>query len=259
MRVYGTDVTMDTVGNFNLPANRRSAKCPRCTLPDLDAVPEPDLLSRGFTAPGDFSTAELGNFFVREFARRVLEIAAPSACRFFPTYEAKSGRPTDWFLSVPQTTVQTAKLPDKGVKCRECGEPKTMSHLEPLDFRPPAVDVFKSLQWTCRQIGEEAPWYLEGYLKTPRKELPKEQWTRLGLDRELWISTRLLMLMKQLSDRYSGTSRQRQHEGLGDTAGSLPGKQLVDGLRPVKPIACGQVQLGDQDAVEVGDGNLVLL
>jgi hypothetical protein len=198
LRVYGTDVTMDTVGNFNLPANRRSAKCPRCTLPDLDAVPEPYLLSRGFTAPGDFSTAELGNFFVREFARRVLEIAAPSACRFYPTYEAKSGRPTDWFLTVPQTTVQTAKLPDQGVKCRECGEPKTMSHLEPLDFRPPGVDVFKSLQWTCRQIGEEAPWYLEGYLKTPRKELPKEQWTRLGLDRELWISTRLLMLMKQL-------------------------------------------------------------
>jgi len=68
---------------------------------------------------------------------------------------------------------------------RECGEPKAIGHLEPLDFRPPAVDAFKSLQWTCWRIGEETPWYVENYLKTPRDELPKEQWTRLGLDREL--------------------------------------------------------------------------
>ena len=60
------------------------------TLPDLDAVPEPYLLSRGVDAPGDFSTAELGNFLVRERARRVLEISASGACRFYPTLAAKS-------------------------------------------------------------------------------------------------------------------------------------------------------------------------
>jgi hypothetical protein len=197
LQIFGPDVTMDTVGNFSLPANTWPTKCPQCTFPDLDAVPEPYVLSRGFAAAGDFSTAEVGNFLVRERARRVLEVAAAGACRFYPTVTAKTKEPTDWWLAVPQTRVTTAQLPEKYKKCPTCGEPKGVSRLEPIEFVPPEIDLFKSQQWTCSWVGEETPWYLKDYLKTTRDKLPKGQWTRLGIARELWFSTRLLLLMRE--------------------------------------------------------------
>lgn len=196
LRLYGGS-PMDTFGNFDLLLNQWPAKCSSCTFPDIDATPEPYLLGRGIAAPGEYSAAVLGNFLVRPRARRILEIAVPGACKFFPTYEAKTKQTTDWSLAVPQTIVPTKALPEKVKKCSQCGEPKTMSHLEAIEFDPPAVDIFKSKQWTSSRIGEETPWYLESHLKSTRESVPKGQWTRLNLDRELWMSSRLLLLLKQ--------------------------------------------------------------
>jgi hypothetical protein len=241
---------MDTFGNFSLPANRLPVKCEHCRMPNLDAVPEPYLLSRGIDAPGDFSTAELGNFLVRDRARHVLEIAAPGACRYFPTFNVKSKEPTDWLLAVPQTAIVTAKLPEKFVQCSACGEAKAVSHLEPLEFSPPEVDLFKSRQWTCSKIGEETPWYLEGYLKTTRDKLPRHQWTRLGLDRELWFSTRLLLLMKacKLKGCYASALENRKPTPL--EAGWI--KQQLDRIGAVNPSG-HQSMPGAADAVDAAD------
>jgi hypothetical protein len=211
--VYGNETTMDTVGDSDLLLNRWPIKCPRCTFPDLSTVPTPYLLGRGISAPGDYSSAALGCFFVRGKAKRIIEIAAPGACRFFPTYEAKKRTLTDWYLAVPQAEVQTKSLPEKYKKCPECREPKAVSHLEAEEFSPPAADIFRSKQWTCSQIGEETPWYLEDHLRLRRDQVPQGQWTRLCLDRELWMSSRLLLLLKHLKVKgldYSSTMSNRK-------------------------------------------------
>src|SRR5262249_44865005 len=150
----------------------------QCSLPDLDHPPQPYLLSRGIEAAGDFSTAELGNFFVRERLKGILETVIPVQCRFYPTTAAKTGKLTDWWLAAPQTLVVTAALPEKYQKCSACGEPKAVSHLDYLPFTTEA-DIFKSRQWTCSQIGEETKWYVDRYLDVPLAQVPKGRWTRL--------------------------------------------------------------------------------
>jgi hypothetical protein len=196
--VHGDGNSMDTFGNFDLATNQLPKKCPSCTFPDIDAVPQPYLLNRGISDAGDFGCAELGNFFVRERLRQILEVVSPHACLFYPTSEAKSGKPTDWWLAVPQRMVDTVTLPAQYEQCNVCGEPKSVSHLDRLEFSPPEVDIFKSKQWTCWQIGEETPWYRDENLKGRIADISPEQWTRLCLSRELWCSNRLLLLLKEL-------------------------------------------------------------
>lgn len=121
---------MDTYGNFELPANELPERCAHCTFPDIEAVPQPYLLRRGIEAPGEFSTAQLGNFFVRAELRRILEVVMPGSCRFYPTTHYRTGSETDWFLAVPQTQVQTVKLPRKTTCCKVCDEPKYSANFD---------------------------------------------------------------------------------------------------------------------------------
>lgn len=197
VQVYGSDIKMDTVGDMSLPANEWPIGCERCRLPDLSAVPQPYYLIRGLQSTADFAGAMLGNFLVRAAGRRLLEIAAPDACRFYPTHNAKTKEPTEWFLAVPQTQTLTRHWPEKYKKCPQCGAPKFINDAEPFAFAPPPVEVFKSQQWTAYGVGEESKWYLEKHLRMTKEQVPAGQWTRLGLNRELWFSTRLLLLIRK--------------------------------------------------------------
>jgi len=195
LMVYGRDVTMDTVGDSSLLLNQWPTKCPRCTFPDLGVVPNPYLLCRGISAPGDYSSAALGCFFVREKAKRIIEIAAPGACRFYPTYEAKKRTLTDWYLAVPQVEHRRENYR----KVQEMPRVRRAKSDQPPgseEFTPPAADVFRSKQWTCSRIGEENPLVSGKPPSAAARPDRQGQWTRLNLDRELWMSSRLLLLLK---------------------------------------------------------------
>ena len=85
---------LDMRGNFGKPANPLPIKCPHCTFRDLDYVGEPYLLAKGFSSPAEATSAVRGNFLVRERVKRILEVAVPGACTFFPTAELKGKKPT---------------------------------------------------------------------------------------------------------------------------------------------------------------------
>jgi len=202
LRVFGSEGRMDTYGNFDVPANTLPEKCPYCTFPDIDALPQPYLLRRGVAAPGDFATAQLGNFLVRERARRILDVVVPGECKFHATAHHQTGEATDWYLAVPQVQVRTAQVPNRIERCPVCQEPKVSTDLETLEFEPPNVDIFKSQQWTAAQIAEEAKWSWIHILKRKQPlKARKGQWTRIGMDRQLWFSVRLILLFKQLGIR----------------------------------------------------------
>src|SRR5262249_11843297 len=157
-----------------------------CTFPDLDFVPQPYFLTKGISDPNEMAEAEVGNFFVRQRARQILEVVAPGACRFFPTADLKTKAATPWFLAVPVPLVSTAPFRRSIPRCPDCGEPKVAppgSHYLYPAIAAVTQDVYKSLNWSSSEnTGEESPWYSRNVLgwKTA-KPIPPYQWTRIAL------------------------------------------------------------------------------
>ena len=221
VRMTGPDKRMDQREPFEVPVNPIPVKCPRCTFPDLDFVPEPYFLAKGTSNPNEIDLAEFGNFFVRQRCRQILEAVAPGQCHFFPTHDLKTKKETAWFLAVPTTLVRTATVKPAVPRCPDCGEPKVAHPGSQYDFpsegslgeRPFAMansaakmagtvaqDVFKSLNWSsCATIGEESRWYYMHFLGWKKQEpSPPYQWTRVTLARELYFSLRLQTLFKKV-------------------------------------------------------------
>jgi hypothetical protein len=194
IRVFGRGSDMDAKDWF--PANPLPIKCATCTLPDVDAVPQPYVLVKGFAAAGDYSDAAMGNILVSARARQMFEVAVPGAVKFYPTVEAKTGKPTAWFLGVPQALASAYAVPDTTPRCPACGEPKLVDRSKPHPQIETTADVFKSKEWLCAKIGEDEPWFVKKELKG---KIPPQQWTRLALGRHLWMSPRLLWLMRELN------------------------------------------------------------
>jgi ribosomal protein S19E (S16A) len=221
----GLDTRMDE------RANPLPVKCPHCTMPDLDFVAKPYLLTRGFAGPAETAPAELGNFLVRDRVRKMLEVAVPSACSFVPTAENKSKKPIQgWWLAVPTGVVDMPGLPlssKKDGRCEKCGEPSlgyypyVPTKGKPSEYRHVGLDkcdcrgldVFKPKQWSAvdtlenqyaealkyTEKGEEPPaWSNFGGPRGVKDPPPHAQrWTRVNISRELFFSVRLEQLLEK--------------------------------------------------------------
>lgn len=146
IQMVGSDKRMDQRGNFNLSVNPLPTKCRLCTFPDLDFVPQPYFLAKGIKDPNEIALAEMGNLFVRDRTRKILEAVAPGQCRYYPTHDLKTKVEAPWFLAVPCTLVRTAAVKESVPRCPECGEAKVAhpgSHYEypkvPLGERATAM------------------------------------------------------------------------------------------------------------------------
>jgi hypothetical protein len=197
----GSDQRLDRTGNASDRVNAWPVRCDHCTLPDLDFVPSPYRIAKGTASTADLALADLGNLFVKERVKRVLERVA-SDCRFYRAVHAKTGDDTDWWLAVPVQLVKTADIDASVPRCPRCGEPKVAhpgSHFRPCDVPAVSAEVFKSAQWSSsNSIAEEIPRRQPKSLAAPAPKAPKHQWTRLTLDRDLWLSVRLWELFKKL-------------------------------------------------------------
>jgi hypothetical protein len=210
VEMVGSDARMDQRGNMDLPVNALPAKCRHCTFPDLDFVPQPYFLAKGVASPVDTAMAEAGNFFVRVRARRILELAAPGACDFYPTEELKTKQPTPWSLAVPRRKIRMFDVDAKVPRCPKCGEFKLAhpgTHYVLVEANCRGVDVFKSLNWHAwtvwtvadvekYNVGRAKPW------KWPREygDPPTHpgEWRRVGsVGRDLYFSVRLEQLFKK--------------------------------------------------------------
>jgi hypothetical protein len=197
---------MDQRGHFDVPVNTLPPKCPVCTFPDLDCVPQPYFLAKGTKDPNEMAQAVVGNFFVRERTRKILEAVAPGECTYYPTHDLKTRAKTPWFLAVPATLVRTATVKKRVPRCAECGEPKVAhpgSHYTYVDVPPIDREIFKSLNWSSGEsTGEESRWYWINVLKRDKPpRVPPHQWTRIILDRQLYFSIQLEALLKSLRVR----------------------------------------------------------
>ena len=145
LNMVGPDDRMDVDGWQ--PINALTVKCPACNTVDLSSVTEPYALARKTESPVDMAPAAAGNLLVRDSLKRVLELAAPGQCKFYPTVHRKTRQPTAWFLAVPQHIQTTAK--PKGKNCGKCGEPMDWEEDEATNNPASEKDVFKSrnLRW----------------------------------------------------------------------------------------------------------------
>ncbi len=204
-----SDNLMDQKGQFHQSLNQRSQKCSYCHFPDIDQVPEPYLIGRGITRPGELDLAEVGNFFVRERARAILDVVCPGQCVCHPTFDVKTRALTDWSLAVPTRTVVTGTVKMEIPRCPECGEPKVAHWGSQYDWtettrdsfsKTIGADIAKSSNWfSAEVIGEESRWYWMNILKLKQPpKVPSHQWTRLGVNRWLYLSIRLERLFQSL-------------------------------------------------------------
>jgi hypothetical protein len=209
----GSDNRMDQRGDMLAPVNRLPVGCSHCTFPDLDFVAQPYLLAKGTSNPNDIQLAEVGNFFVRDRARNILEAVVPGQCAFYSTLEMRKKTETPWYLAVPTKVIQTATVKPSVPRCPQCGEPK-VSHPgahyiyadAPQNQRwevmaaavrgtvgSVACDIFKSLNWSSseRTAEEQLP---SSMRKSP---VDPNRWTRQFLGRELFFSLRLYTLLTE--------------------------------------------------------------
>src|SRR5215475_9036751 len=119
--MVGPDTEMDAHGSSFEPANRLPAKCDFCSFPDLDFVPQLYVLTKGVSSPSEISQAKMGNFLVRERVRRILEVAVPGACKFYPTVEKKTKKAAEWLLAVPNTVMTLPGREPDTTTCPKCG------------------------------------------------------------------------------------------------------------------------------------------
>jgi hypothetical protein len=165
---------------YERPINALPEVCASCGFPDIEYVPQPYLIRRTAAISGnELAMAEQGNFFVRERARRILEVVADSACRFFPTCYLKDNTVTPWQLAVPAYKVTSGKVKQSIPTCSKCGQPLSSHPGSQYDFCHQKVDmpyeIAKSANWIS--LGEN---------------------DREGMGRELFFSVRLYTLLKKL-------------------------------------------------------------
>lgn len=179
---------MDCQHTFIDPINLLPPKCPKCGFPDLDFVPQPYFLVKSRTmSPNELAPAANGNFLVRERVRWVLDLVAPGHCDYFPTCFKGTTVETPWLLAVPKHQIVTAKVNPSIPCCNVCGEPRS-AHLRTQYSEilfgqndrdgwigESEFDIFKSRTWGSSERG----W---------------DKW----IDRELFISVRLLHLFKKV-------------------------------------------------------------
>jgi hypothetical protein len=211
----GPDSSMDQFGDSLKPANPMSIKCPHCTMPDINSVPQPYFLVKGMASPMEISSAQMGNFLVRDRVRQILEIAVPKACEFLPTTDKKTKKQTPWSLVVPRMIIETPGMKRSSPVCVQCGEPKlgysyqnsVWDQMKRFDTK--GVDVFKSAGWYANNTAEDAFKETNQF----RKEVNEpplawsdwgvsppshpQRWTRLMVGRDLYFSIRLEQLCKQ--------------------------------------------------------------
>ncbi|MFO0892981.1 MAG: SMI1/KNR4 family protein [Isosphaeraceae bacterium] len=207
----GPDRHLDTTGYVDDPLNRLPVKCAHCTFPDLDHVPQPYLLGRGLDRPVDIAPANLANFLVRDWARRILEVCCPGQCEFYTTTDKKSKQTIPWHLAVPVHRIALGRAMAEVSRCPACGEPKTC-HSKEFEFDGPATiewDVAKSLGWLSHNytIGLERD---RAHLRAtygPGAEVNARDtgWARQRIYRNLYVSLRLELLLKKL--RIKGMTR----------------------------------------------------
>jgi hypothetical protein len=212
-KMTGSDNRMDR-RELCVPVNPLPLKCSWCTFPDLEFVPQPYLLAKGTSNPNEMQPAEMGNLFVRERARKVLEVVAPGQCTFYPTLDFRKKTETPWFLAVPTDVLRSATVKPSVPRCPQCGEPKVShpgSHYifadAPQNQRSEVMaaavretvgsvtcDIFKSLNWASSERTAE-----ENLPSSMRKgPVDPNRWTRQFFGRDLFFSLRLCELLSKL-------------------------------------------------------------
>lgn len=188
---------MDQKGNWDAPVNPLPIKCQRCRFVDLNFLPQSYGLFKAIDNPSDVAPAEVGNFLARERVHRIFEITVPGQCDFYPTHNLKTKQPTSWFLAVPKRILQTGIVKQSIKRCPECGEPESAhgtQYEKRYQVSSSPFDVFKSGNWIS--VGEKAPDYTKDYYRSC-----VDHRHALTLNRELYFSTRLEILLKKLAIR----------------------------------------------------------
>lgn len=180
---------MDCRDMFYDPINPLPEKCPKCTFPDLDHVPQPYFLVKSRTmSPNELAGAENGNLFIRQRIRHVFDLLIPGLCTYLPTCYKGTSQETPWLLAVPKHQVATAKVNPAIPRCERCGEPRS-AH--------PGSQWCESLLREYRNLGG---WNCEldhDILKSATWGSSEHGWDQ-WISRDLYMSVRLLHLLKKI-------------------------------------------------------------
>jgi len=194
--ISASDDRMDCRDGFFDPINPLPRKCPECGFPDLEHVPQPYSLIKSRTmTPDELALAANGNFLVRERIRRVLDLLAPGQCTYVPTCYQRTAQQTPWLLAVPAHQLVTARVSPSVPRCDTCGEPRSAhpgTQWSEYLFGTPRRNQPKGEGWTSdsnHEIFKSATWG------------SSERGWNLWISRDLFMSVRLLQLLKKIKAR----------------------------------------------------------
>jgi len=167
---------------YDTPINKYELKCPECSFPDIDKIPEPYYIRKKFLYSNwEIFTANLGNIFVSARVKEILTLFFQDEIDFRPVYCEKTNIKTKWWLGIIKNQVITSEIKDEIPRCPSCNEPL---HWHPgsqskfwLDDIEAEYDMVKSKNWNS---------------------INEKDWKLSWIDKDTFFSKRLLELLKRL-------------------------------------------------------------
>jgi hypothetical protein len=174
---------LDTHKMLDTPVNTYEVSCTTCSFPNIDKTPNPYFIAKGRALSGiEVMEADMGNLFVSDRVKRILEILCSDQCAYEKTFIYQTGIPTKWWLAIPNTLVINGEVKDNIKRCKVCNQPL---HAHPgtqykfwlHELEAPA-DIAKASNWHSTD---------------------ENDWKNWWIGRDVFLSLRLISLLKKIS------------------------------------------------------------
>lgn len=174
---------VDTNRILDTPINKYEESCKECHFPNIDKTPEPYYIAKGRDFSGiEIMEADLGNLFVSNRLKKVLEILFPNQFNFQKTFIQNTSITTKWWLAIPINKVISGEVKEDVNRCKVCNQPL---HAHPgtqykfwiRDFEAP-FDIIKAKNWYS---------------------MDENDWTKWWIGRDVFLSVRLISFLKRIS------------------------------------------------------------
>jgi hypothetical protein len=174
---------LDTHKMLDTPVNTYDVSCQMCSFPNIDKLPEPYYIAKGRDFSGiEVMEADLGNLFVSNRVKKILEILCPDQCTYKKTFIHQTGIPTKWWLAIPNTMVINGEVQENIKRCTACNQPL---HAHPrtqykfwLHELEASADIAKASNWHSTD---------------------EHDWRNWWIARDIFLSLRLSSLLKKIS------------------------------------------------------------
>jgi len=174
---------LDTRRMLDTPVNTYEVCCTTCGFPNIDKTPDTYFIAKGRDFSGiEVMEADMGNLFVSNRVKKILEILCPDQCEYKRTFIYQTGIPTKWWLAIPNTMVINGEVKKNIKRCTTCNQP--------MHAHPGTQYKFWLHELAApADIAKASNWY----------SMDEDDWKTGWIGRDVFLSVRLISLLKIIS------------------------------------------------------------